>query len=38
MTTTIRLIRLGHAKTLTQGTGIPLVPEEANPAQRYTGS
>lgn len=38
MTTPIRLIRLGHAKTLTQGTGLPIVPEEFNPAQRYTGS
>lgn len=38
MTTTIRMIRLGHAKQLTQGGGIPLVPEEANPTQRYSGS
>lgn len=37
MTTTIRLIRLGQAKQLTQGGGIPLVPEELNPAQRHTG-
>jgi hypothetical protein len=38
MTTTIRLIRLGQAKHLTQGGGLPIVPEEFNPAQRYTGS
>lgn len=33
MTTTIRLIRFGQAKILTQGTGI-LFPEEANPVLR----
>lgn len=37
MTTTIRLIRLGDAKHLTQGTGIPLVPEQDNPVLRYSG-
>lgn len=34
MTTTIRLIRLGDAKTLTQGGGPPILPEEVG-APRY---